>query len=178
MEQDIASAYAVFAAATTYATAENVTTGVAVMSQEWDSIGEKQGFTMGDGEAEYTAGRGGGHASLQVLTPEGDRHESDMWWGDGVKIKRGNHTLYTEVCVKRVVQQSAMRGPYEKPTRLKSVMRGPDEQIYTEEENVEKVVDNAAAVEYEKKYAVGNSVKIKRGNHTLYTDVSGGHSVH
>ena len=94
MEQDIASAYAVFAAAATYATAENVTTGVAVMSQECHSIGEKQGFTMGDGEAEYTASRGGGHASLQVLTPKGDRHESDMWWGDGVKIKKGNHPLH------------------------------------------------------------------------------------
>ena len=81
MEQDIAFAYAAFAAAATYATAENVTTGVAVMSQEWDSIGEKQGFTMGDGEAEYPANGGGGHASLQVLTPKGDRHESTMKWG-------------------------------------------------------------------------------------------------
>merc|ERR1719318_2411598 len=75
-------------------------------------------------------------------------------------VMRGNHTLNTEVCVKRVVQQSAMRGPYEKPTRLKSVMRGPDEQITAEEKNVEKGVDEASAeVKGSRSSAEGDFVK-------------------
>ena len=83
VEKDIAAAYAyaVFPAAATYTTAEDMTTGVTVMGQEWGIVGEKQGVTMGDGEAEYPANGGGGHASLLVLTPKGDRHESTMKWG-------------------------------------------------------------------------------------------------
>ena len=101
VEEVIAATYDYAISATAaYATAEDMTTGVTVMGQEWGIVGEKQGFTMGS-IYKSTVGRG----------------------EDSVKIARGSHTLCSEGYEKQAVQQSIVRGPYEKPTRLKSVTR-------------------------------------------------------
>merc|ERR1719318_1793509 len=83
--------------------------------------------------------------------------EVTLGWSEyTVKIKRGDHTLHTEVFGGHSVQQSILRGPYETPTRLQSVKRGSYEksargvlyeQIYTEEENVENYVGHLSTPE-------------------------------
>ena len=99
---------------------------------------------------------GGGHAPSQPTTPMWGTDVSLGRWGRNeskVKIIRGNHTQSTKVYEGHSMKKSIVRGPYETPTRLQSVMRGSYEKsargmlYYTEEENVEKEVDNAAAVE-------------------------------
>ena len=102
---------------------------------------EHHGALVGEVQEEFT-GRGegvnvkedaskdilrGGHAPSQPTIPRWGKDESMRRWRRGeckVKIIRGHHTLSNEVYEGDAVKQSIVRGPYEMPTRLQSVMRG------------------------------------------------------